>query len=80
MCCLYILRVYMNTAVINFRIDLKVKKQAQAVAEELGMNLSTLLNGYIKHLVRTQRVEFDLNGRNSTQYIDKIIQESKKYD
>ena len=70
----------MNTAVINFRIDLKVKKQAQAVAEELGMNLSTLLNGYIKHLVRTQRVEFDLNGRNSTQYIDKIIQESKKYD
>ena len=68
----------MSTAVINFRTDLNVKKQAQAVAEELGMNLSTLLNGYIKHLVRTQRVEFDLNGKSSNKYISKIITEANK--
>lgn len=50
----------MNTAVINIKTDSKVKKQAQRVAAELGFSLSALVNGYLRELVRTQRVSFSI--------------------
>lgn len=51
----------MNTAVINIRTNPKTKKQAQKVAEELGLSMSALINGFLKHLVKTKRVEFSVD-------------------
>ena len=48
----------MNTAVINIRTDAQVKKQAQKVAGELGMSLSGLVNGLLKHVIKTKTVTF----------------------
>ncbi len=50
----------MNTAVINIKIEPEVKKKAKRVAEELGFNLSAVLNGYIRQFVRTKRIDFSL--------------------
>jgi len=68
----------MSTAVINIRTDLKVKKQAQAIAEELGISLSSLINGFVRNLVRTKRVEFDLLEERQSEYMVKALKESEE--
>ncbi len=50
----------MNTAVVITKTDPEVKEAAQQVARELGISLSSLVNAYLKQVVRTKRVEFDL--------------------
>lgn len=50
----------MQTAVINVRVEPETKKEAQIVAKNLGFSLGTLIEGYLKHLVRTKTVHFSL--------------------
>lgn len=66
--------VYMSTAVINIKTEENVKKQAQNIASELGLSLSALINAYLKQLVRTRRVEFDLGEEPSLRLIKNIKQ------
>ncbi|MDP3725126.1 MAG: hypothetical protein Q8R20_01505 [Nanoarchaeota archaeon] len=49
-------------AVINIKTDRVIKEKAQKVARELGMPLSTIINGYLGQLVRTKEVYFFLEG------------------
>lgn len=46
----------MNT-VISVKIDKDTKEAAQAVAKSMGLNLSTLVNAYLRQVVVTRRVE-----------------------
>lgn len=48
----------MNTAVINLRVEPRLKMDAQAAAKKLGFNLSSILKGYLVELVKTKRVDF----------------------
>jgi addiction module RelB/DinJ family antitoxin len=50
----------MASVPINFKTDPKVKKQAQKIASDLGFNLSSVLNGYLRHFVKTRTVHFSL--------------------
>ncbi len=68
----------MGTAVINIRTDAKVKSQAQKIAAELGISLSALINGFIRNLVRTKRVEFDLVEERPNEYMIKALKESEE--
>ena len=68
----------MSTSVINIRTDAKVKSQAQKIASELGMSLSALLNGFIKQLIRTKRVEFDLVSEKPSEYLIQSLKESEE--
>lgn len=67
----------MNYAVVNVKIDPKTKKEAQEVAEEIGIPLSTLLKSYIKQLIRTRRVNIDVSEEPS-EYLIKSIEQSEK--
>ena len=67
----------MNTAVINIKTDPKIKKQAQVIADELGLSLSTLVNTYLRQFVRTQKVELTLNEEPSD-YLIKSLKQSKE--
>lgn len=67
----------MNTAVINIKTDPKVKAQAQEVAGELGFSLSALMNGYLRQLVRTRRVDFSLD-ETPSKYMVKALEESER--
>lgn len=62
----------MNTAVINIKTQESTKKQAQLVASELGLSLSSLINAYLKQLIKTRRVEFDL-GEEPSRYLKSVI-------
>ena len=46
----------MSTAVINIKTDPALKKEAQAVAGEIGISLSSLIKAYLKQLVKSRKV------------------------
>lgn len=66
----------MNTAVINIKINPQVKKEAQKLAEDLGFSLSSLINGYLKQIIRTKSVNFEL-AEEPSEYMIKALKESK---
>lgn len=52
--------MYMNTAVINLRTDKNVKLAAQRTANELGLNLSAVMNGFLRDFVKVKSISFSL--------------------
>ena len=67
----------MNTAVINVKVNPQTKKEAQMVAEELGISLSGLVNGFLKNLVRTKTISFMVSEEPS-EYLLQSLKESKE--
>lgn len=67
----------MNSAVINIKTQPEVKTKAQEVASELGVSLSSLINAFLKHLVKTKQITFSVDDKPS-KYLLKILKESKK--
>jgi len=50
----------MKTSALSIKIDPKVKKEAQKVADELGFSLSAIINASLKNLARSKTVSFSL--------------------
>ncbi|MEK7128315.1 MAG: type II toxin-antitoxin system RelB/DinJ family antitoxin [Patescibacteria group bacterium] len=48
----------MSQAVINFKIDSKLKKDAKEVLDEMGLNFSIAINAYLRKLIIEKRIEF----------------------
>lgn len=48
----------MKTAIVNFKTDDITKAKAQAVAKQIGIPLSNLLNAYLNELAVTGSVHF----------------------
>lgn len=67
----------MNTAVINIKTDPKVKKDVQKMAAQLGFSVSALLNGYLRHFLKTKSVHYSLN-EEPTEYLLKSLRESEE--
>lgn len=61
------------------RTDKKIKEQAMKVASNLGFSLSTLVNAYLRNLVRTKRVHFtDDVQLEPTPYLKRLFKQSEK--
>ena len=50
----------MATTNLNVRIDADLKKQAEEIFSELGLNMSTALTVFLRQTVRTNGIPFDL--------------------
>lgn len=50
----------MNTAVIITKTEPDIKIKAQKIARDLGISLSSMINAYLKQVVRTKRVSYYL--------------------
>lgn len=48
----------MYTAVINIKTDPKLKQDLKEVTRQLGLPLGTIINAYLRELVRERRVVF----------------------
>ncbi len=48
----------MAQAIINFKTDAKLKKEAKKVLDEMGLNFSIALNDYLKKIIIEKRIEF----------------------
>ncbi|HCM82743.1 MAG: hypothetical protein UW37_C0011G0008 [Candidatus Gottesmanbacteria bacterium GW2011_GWA2_44_17] len=67
----------MNTAVINVKLNPDLKVQAQNVAQELGLSLSSLVNACLKQVVRARTVTLRA-AEVPTDYMIKTLDKSKK--
>ena len=50
----------MSTTQVTFRIEEQLKKQADALFGEMGINMTTALNAFIKATVREGKMPFEL--------------------
>jgi addiction module RelB/DinJ family antitoxin len=48
----------MAQAVINFKTDAKLKSEAKAVLDKMGLNFSIAFNAYLRKLTAEKRIEF----------------------
>ena len=51
----------MKNVNVTFRVDDELKKQADALFADLGMNLSTAFNIFLRQSVREQQIPFDVS-------------------
>lgn len=68
----------MNTAIINIKTEKDLKTKVQKVANELGISVSALINGYLKQVVRSQKVIFTIDEKPSKYLIEAIKQARKE--
>ncbi|HLP15698.1 MAG TPA: type II toxin-antitoxin system RelB/DinJ family antitoxin [Bacteroidota bacterium] len=50
----------MKTALIHVKTDPEIKKEAQEVANLLGLSLSSILNAYLRQFIRTKTLHLSL--------------------
>ena len=46
--------------IINIKADKEVKENAQKIAAELGLPLSTVVNAYLKQFIRSKEIYFSI--------------------
>jgi len=68
----------MNTSVVNVKVNPQIKKEAQEVAEDLGLSLSALINGYLKQLIRNKTVVFSSLEEEPTDYLLETLRLSRE--
>ncbi len=67
----------MNTTVINIKTEPEVKEKAQRLAEEMGLSLTSVINRYLKHFVKTKSITFQVDEEPSD-YLVKMLKKSEK--
>ncbi len=49
-----------NTTNLNIRVDEELKRKAEAIFNELGLNMSTAMNMFLRYSVRYGGIPFEL--------------------
>lgn len=68
----------MNSTIINIKTDPKIKKEAKKITAEMGLTLSSAINGFLRQLIRSKTVLFTLNENAPSNYLLSSIKESEK--
>lgn len=50
----------MDTVNVTFRVDKKVRQQAEELFANLGLSLSSAFNAFLKQSIREQKLPFEL--------------------
>lgn len=53
----------MSQATFSIRMDTELKKEFDALCEEMGMNATTAFNIFARTVVREQRIPFEINAK-----------------
>ena len=51
-----------NTTNLNIRIDKTVKESSEKVFEELGLNMTTAVNIFLRQVIRVNGIPFEIKG------------------
>lgn len=68
-----------KTTMIHVKADAKTKNEAQKILEEMGFTLSSVVNGFLKNLVRTREVHFKVEHRLKPSVERGLIKSIKDY-
>lgn len=66
-----------NTS-MNIRMDSELKKQAEALFSEIGMNMTTAINIFLKQSVRENGIPFELRVNTPNKLTVEAIQEGEQ--
>lgn len=67
-----------TTTNFNFRVDSEVKKQSEALFGQLGVNLTTALNVFLRQAIRVGGFPFDVRLEQPNAETVEAIKESEK--
>lgn len=68
----------MATTNLNIRTDKAIKDQAEIIFNELGLNMTTAINIFLKAVIRDQGIPFELKLKVPNDTTVASIEESKK--
>ena len=68
----------MKSEIINIKIDPQTKRQARKIASDMGFSLSTILNAYLKQLVKSKAVYFSVAKEEPSEILINDLQEAEK--
>lgn len=68
----------MNTTAIYIKTDPQIKLKAQKIAKELGFSLSSLMNAWLRQLIKTKTVTFSIEDEIPNEYLIKTIKQAEK--
>ncbi len=52
--------IYMATTNLNVRVDEDVKRDVEEILDEIGLNMSTAINVFLKRVVREKGIPFEM--------------------
>lgn len=70
----------MNTAVINLRVEPKVKKDAQRIARKMGLSLSNVLDGLLRQFIEEKAITYqvpEILNEKSQKALDRSMEDVK---
>jgi len=50
----------MSKVNVSIRIDAELKKQADTIFADMGLNMTTVMNMFLRHVVRQGRIPFEV--------------------
>ncbi|MDO4772413.1 MAG: type II toxin-antitoxin system RelB/DinJ family antitoxin [Bacillota bacterium] len=68
----------MATTNLNIRTDKEVKEQAEMIFAELGLNMTTAINMFLRTTIREQGIPFDLKLNVPNEITVAAIEEGRK--
>lgn len=54
------------TTQVNIKLDDKLKRLAESLAQQLGFSLSSILRAYLIHFTRTRKIDFSITDEEDT--------------
>ena len=69
---------------LNIRIDKSTKETSEKIFEELGLNMTTAINMFLRQVIRTKGIPFELKSNGNIEEVNEekpcIIKDIKKYE
>ena len=65
-----------NSTNLNIRIDKNVKESSEKVFEDLGLNMTTAINMFLRQVIRVNGIPFEIKGNTPNQETIEAIEES----
>ncbi|MBR1376300.1 MAG: type II toxin-antitoxin system RelB/DinJ family antitoxin [Bacilli bacterium] len=65
------------TSAINVQVDKKEKEQATQILKDLGLNMSVAINMFIKQIIKTDGIPFEVKNLKPTKELMSAISEGE---
>ena len=67
----------MASSVINVNVDSEVKKQATAILNDLGLNMSTAINMFLTQVIKTDGIPFRIKNPKPSKELLEALKEGE---
>ncbi len=67
-----------STSVVNVNVDSNLKNQANAILNDLGLNMSTAINMFLTQIVKRDGLPFEVSNPKPSKELLEALEEGKK--